>query len=188
MAKMGMVKGLLDDHQHLEQHHSAANNVHQWQQPPFGYLKCNVNASFFNITGATGWEWFLRDHYGRFKLAGTNLVSSTLITLEGEAVAIIEAMEVMKQKGLSHVIFESDSKLVVNAISSNQEGLSEFSTLITHIKSLLRMNNCFEVKYVKRQTNKVAHSLARAANSMFSRCMFESIPRCIHTYLIIEMC
>jgi ribonuclease HI len=94
------------------------------------------------------------------KLAGAN-INSTFNTLEGEAMPIIEPMEVMMQKGLSHVIFESDSKLVVDAISSSQEGLLEFSTLITHIKSLLRMNNYLEVKYVKRQTNKVAHSLAR---------------------------
>jgi ribonuclease HI len=70
------------------------------------------------------------------KLAGAN-INSTLNTLEGEAMPIIEPMEVMMQKGLSHVIFESDSKLVVDAISSSQEGLLEFSTLITHIKSLI---------------------------------------------------
>jgi hypothetical protein len=72
------------------------------------------------------------------KLAGAN-INSTLNTLEGEAMPIIEPMEVMMQKGLSHVIFESDSKLVVDAIFSSPEGLSEFSSLITHIKSLLTL-------------------------------------------------
>jgi hypothetical protein len=76
----------------------------------------------------------------------------------------------------------------VNVLSSSQEDLSEFSSLITHIKSLFKMNNYFEVKYVKRQANKVAHSLGKAAYSISSRRMFESIPRCIHTYLINEMC
>jgi ribonuclease HI len=95
---------------------------------------------------------------GQFKLAGTNLVSSPLSVLE----------EVI-QRGIYFVIFESDSKLVVDTISSRQAGVSEFSILISHIQYLLRMNNYFEVKYVKRQANKVAHSLARAAFSMSRR-------------------
>jgi ribonuclease HI len=108
--------------------------------------------------------------------------------LEGEAMALKEAMEAVMYRGLSHVIFESDSKLVVDAISSRQAGISEFSMLISYIQSLLRMNNYFEVKFVKRQANKVAHSLARAAFSMSRRRIFDSVPRCIVTYLNNEIC
>jgi hypothetical protein len=35
-------------------------------------------------------------------------------------------MEEVVQKGYSYVIFESDSKLVVNALSSSHVGVSEF--------------------------------------------------------------
>ncbi|KAK2370554.1 hypothetical protein QL285_083597 [Trifolium repens] len=102
--------------------------------------------------------------------------------------ALVEAMEEVIQRGLPYVIFESDSKLVVDAISSRQSGVSEFSLLISHIQSLLRMNNYFEVKYVSRQANKVAHYLARAAFSMSRRRIFDWIPRCIETYLNNERC
>jgi ribonuclease HI len=40
---------------------------------------------------------------------------------------LLEAMEEVIQRGLSYVIFESDSKLVVDVISSRQVGVSEFS-------------------------------------------------------------
>jgi hypothetical protein len=40
-------------------------------------------------------------------------------------------------RGLSHVIFESDSKVVIDAISFRHVGISEFSIVISHIKSLL---------------------------------------------------
>jgi hypothetical protein len=60
----------------------------------------------------------------------------------------------------------------VDAISSNHSGVSEFSLLISHIQSLLSFNNYFEVKYVRRQANKVAHYLARAAFSMSRRRIF----------------
>jgi ribonuclease HI len=54
---------------------------------------------------------------------------SPLSVVEGEAMAIIEAMEEVINRGFPFVIFESDSKLVVDAISSRQTGVSEFSTL-----------------------------------------------------------
>jgi ribonuclease HI len=182
------VNGLFQEQQQPAHQLAAGTATTHWQQPPNGVLKCNVDASFYNMAGATGWGWILRDSMGQFQLAGTNILHSPLSVLEGEAMALIEAMEEVVHRGYSYVIFESDSQLVVDAISSRQVGLSEFSILISRIQSLLRMNNYFEVKYVKRQANKVAHSLARAAFSMFRRCIFDLAPRCIETYLINEAC
>jgi ribonuclease HI len=107
--------------------------------------------------------------------------------MEGEALALIDAMEEMIQRGHTFVTFESDSKIVVDAIYSSQHGLSDFHILISHIKSLLTLHNYFEVKYVKRQANMVAHSLDRAAYSMSRGCIFDSIPRCIETVLSNEI-
>jgi ribonuclease HI len=166
---------------------TAQTPLLQWQQPSPGYLKCNVDASFYNMAGATGWGWVVRDSRGHFQLAGTNLIHSPLSVLEGEAMALMEAMEEAIHRGLSPIIFESDSKLVVDAISSRQSGVSEFSILISRIQSMLSANNYFEVKYVKRQANKVAHYLARAAFSLSSRRVFDLVPPCIATYLINEM-
>jgi hypothetical protein len=111
-----VINGLLQDQQQTVNHCVTATYTEQWQQPPSGFLKCNVDASFFHSKGATGWGWCLRDSRGYFKLAGTNVVNSSLNVLEGEALAIIEAMEEVIQRGIPFVIFESDSKLVVNAI------------------------------------------------------------------------
>jgi hypothetical protein len=65
-------------------------------------------------------EGGVRDYRGRIILAGTNLMNTKLNTLEEEAMAIKEAKieVIMVQRGLSHVILESDSKIVVDAISS----------------------------------------------------------------------
>jgi hypothetical protein len=50
------------------------------------------------------------------------------------------------------------------------------------------LHNYFEVKYVRRQANKVAHSLGRVAFSLSRRRMFDSAPRCIVTLLINDIC
>jgi ribonuclease HI len=181
------VNGVLQHQHQPDQQRSSSTSSVQWQQPANGVLKCNVDASFSIANGTTGWGWCLRDSRGHFKLAGTNIVNSPYSVMEGEALALIEAMEEMIRRGQTFVTFESDSKLVVDAISSTQNGISEFSILISHIQSLLRLHNYFEVKYIKRQANMVAHTLARAAYSMSRRSIFDSIPCCIETLLNNEI-
>jgi ribonuclease HI len=183
-------RGLLHDHEQPLSSAAAPAEQHAttWQQPPLGYLKCNVDASFYNLAGSTGWGWILRDSNGDFKLAGTNIVNTPFSVVEGEAMALAEAMKEMLQRGLSYVVFESDSKIVVDAISSRQSCVSEFSLLISYIQSILSLHNYFEVKYVRRQANKVAHHLARAAFSMSRRRIYDSVPPCISSYLNNERC
>ncbi|PNX75247.1 cytochrome p450 [Trifolium pratense] len=101
----------------------------RWLPPSPGFLKCNVDASFYDAAGVTRWGWCLRDHRGRFVLAGTNLYQGRLSILEGEAMTREEAIEEAINRGLSHVIFESDSKIVVKALASRQGGPSEFSSV-----------------------------------------------------------
>ncbi|GAU16801.1 hypothetical protein TSUD_200440 [Trifolium subterraneum] len=113
-----MIHGCLDDEQTQQQQQTTVQTAIKWKQPPPGYLKCNVDASFYDTAEATGWGWCLRDYRGRFVLAGTNLMYTKLNILEGEAMAIKEALEKFMQRDLTRVIFESDSKVVVNAIHS----------------------------------------------------------------------
>jgi hypothetical protein len=71
----------------------------------------------------------------------------------------------MEQRGLSQVVFETDSKSVVDAVQHFRGGSSEFSSIIGHNNNVLLLNPNFMVKFIKRQANMVAHTLARAAIS-----------------------
>jgi hypothetical protein len=75
----------------------------------------------------------------------------------------------------------------VAAIYHYRAGSSEFSYLVSQINNVLLCNPNFEVKFIKRQANMVAHTLARAAIAWSRRCTFESLPPCISTLLINEM-
>jgi hypothetical protein len=99
------IHGLLQDQQQPVHDVTAATSAVLWQQPPHGFLKCNVDASFYNLAGSTGWGLVLRDSHGSFQLAGSNIVPTTLSVLEGEVMALVEAMEEVIQRGLSYVIF-----------------------------------------------------------------------------------
>jgi ribonuclease HI len=98
-------------------------------------------------------------------VAGTYWNEGKCSIIEGESIASFKAMEEMQHRGITHVIFQTDSKSVVDAIHKLSVGNSEFSSLICNINNILLSNPNFVVKFIKRQANMVAHTLDRAAIS-----------------------
>jgi len=82
------------------------------------------------------------------------------------------------------VVFESDSATIVQAPSSPGHGDSEFYAIIYSIIYQLSLHSNFEVKFVRRQANMVAHTLARAVCYWASHRIFYSYPSCIEHLLI----
>jgi ribonuclease HI len=122
-----------------------------------------------------------------FVAAGTSWLEGNCSVIEGEAIALLHSMRAMVQRGVSHAIFESDSKSLVDAIKHIHAGVSDFSLIVQQINNVLSLNPNFMVRFVKRQANIVAHTLARAAISWPRRCNIDSLPHCISSYLHNEM-
>ncbi|KAK2426207.1 hypothetical protein QL285_024902 [Trifolium repens] len=117
-----------------------------------------------------------RNSSGEFTAGLTRWQHLALFTEEGETWALQQAMNEAKHRGLERVQFESDSQVLVEAIRTKRQSNSEFLSIVNDI--LLLMLSCanFEVKFVMRQMNSVAHTLARAVNSWTSFHRFEIIP------------
>jgi ribonuclease HI len=172
---------------HQENMNNQALQQQVWQQPIYGWLKCNVDAGFNHQRRATNRGWCIRNHAGSFISAGTAWDYGHYSILEAEALALLEGMQAATSQNLETVIFECDSQSVVNAVHAQSGGNSEFSIIISSIKNLLNLHSNFEVKFVRRQANLVAHLLAKAANSWSRRNVFYTIPHCIENTLLIEM-
>ncbi|XP_058741001.1 uncharacterized protein LOC131613338 [Vicia villosa] len=136
-----------------------------WIPPPIGMVKCNVDTGFNTIRGTSNRGWCVRNSLGSFVIAGAAWDFGISPILDMEASVLKEAMLSAIDLGLDHVIFESDSQNVTNVIRSNHNGISEFSFIISSIKSLLLSFPNFKVKFVIRQAHSVAHTLAKAADS-----------------------
>jgi hypothetical protein len=54
---------------------------------------------------------------------------------------------------------------MVDAIHNLRSSNSEFNSLICNIKNVMSLNLNFIVKFIKRQVNMAAHTLAKAAIS-----------------------
>ncbi|XP_058775117.1 uncharacterized protein LOC131649369 [Vicia villosa] len=169
--------GWLAFHQWQELHNAqnvpVNNNLQHleviWSPLEGDWVKCNVDAGFNLHLGTTNRGWCVRGAGGIFIHAGVAWDIKNLSILEAEALALKEAIQDSIALHLDRVIFESDSLSVVTALHSNPSGRSEFHHIIRSISLLLSSFHNFEVKFVKRQANMVAHSLVKAANSWARR-------------------
>jgi hypothetical protein len=84
----------------------------QWQKPQQLWLKCNVDAGFHHESERTSVGWCVRDTMGRFILAGSSWMNGKCALMEGEALAVLEAMNEMHQRGYTNVMIETDSQIV----------------------------------------------------------------------------
>lgn len=91
--------------------------------------------------------------------------------LKEEVMALLEAIQFARAKGWGKVIFESDYSTLVNALSTQPHGASEFYAIVSVIKNQLSINFNFEVKFIRWQASMASHQV------------FEYSPTCIEPFL-----
>jgi hypothetical protein len=89
---------------------------------------------------------------------------ATLSTRKGEAWILLQAMREVTRRGLDRVQFESNTQVLTEAIRTRCSGSSEFNLIVTDIIQIMSSSVNFEVEFVRRQSNMVAHTLARMTN------------------------
>ncbi|KAK2379054.1 hypothetical protein QL285_066894 [Trifolium repens] len=89
-------------------------------------------------------------------------------------------MKELQQRGFNDVIFGIDAQKIVYAIRHRNTGVSEFSSIINKIKCMVSLNLGFELKFIRRQANMIAHTIAKAVILWSHRHIFDSIPSCIN--------
>lgn len=107
--------------------------------------------------------------------------------LEAESLGLLEAIKVAISNDMRDVMFETDSKVLSDALHTTSTLANEFGDLVSHCISLLVSRNDFVVSYVRRQANKVAHSIARASLSNPSPHIFRDVPTTLYSLIMNEM-
>jgi ribonuclease HI len=106
----------------------------------------------------------------------------------GEALGLLSALQWVRDLQLLNMDFETDSKTVVDSIYGNKQGVSDFNAIINECRDLLSSDLATsDVRFIRRQANEVAHSLARVAPCHASFCIFIRIPSLISTLFLNEM-
>jgi hypothetical protein len=68
------------------------------------------------MEGNTSLGWCVYDHDGRFVVVGISWKYGSCFIIEGEAMALLDAMKEVERIDLRNVIFEIDFKSVVGVI------------------------------------------------------------------------
>ncbi|XP_050259042.1 uncharacterized protein LOC126704044 [Quercus robur] len=106
----------------------------------------------------------IRDSRGLVIAAGSKVLNGAFAADVTETLAVEEGIRLAKELELLQVIIESDSVVVVEAISvGNCNG--GLGPIIQGSLELLRSFKSWKVRHLKREYNKAAHVLAQAAKA-----------------------
>ncbi|KAF4379508.1 hypothetical protein G4B88_018204 [Cannabis sativa] len=148
-----------------EQLHVVSNAVEEfcaWSPPPASWLCCNCDVSCDDEGMVV--ETVVRDDQRRIVTIKTerNHLTDPLI---GEAVAVCMAAELMIDKKVAHVVFQSDNIETVKAFSNATDRDCNFKlvSLRSRFQQLCKGFQNWEVGHVPRRCNFMAHNIAKWA-------------------------
>jgi ribonuclease HI len=174
----------------MQKARQPSQGTHQknlWEKPSPHMVKCNVDCALFNNNTITGLGICFRDSSGAL-LSGFSKYSYFCSTPpEAEALGLFGAINIAINCDMPFVIFESDCRLLVDAINSNSAPNNEFKVIISRCKDILSSRNNFIASYVKRQVNRVIHNIARTSLPHPSPHIFHDVPSTLYPLFFNEM-
>ncbi|GAU47963.1 hypothetical protein TSUD_280220 [Trifolium subterraneum] len=153
---------------------SSSNNT-CWSPPPRGILKINVGAHL-----SSDGHWFsglvLRRWDGSAIAAATRLRTGSEAIVQGEAYGINDALDLVEKLGISKVIIESDSQIVVNSVKEKRSIRRSWGKIIQRWIVFLRNNPHSSISWVKWVGNQAAHVLAKWAENEPNKDWMHTVP------------
>ena len=164
---------------------SGVHNIHagKWLRPDVEHIKINCDAAWQKESGKAGLGFVARDYKGEALFSGGRFECYASSPLEAEAKAVHWAMTSVVCKGYSHVIFETDSLCLVKALHNKVTPL-QIASLFSDILSKSMAFSVCNWSFVKREGNRVAHSIASLALSCPHEFMLDgSVPSCANLWM-----
>jgi ribonuclease HI len=176
--------------QSFPQHHPVTidQNSHNtsWSPPSRGILKMNVDAHL-----SSDGRWFsgliLRRSDGSIVGAATRSHSGTNDAIFGEAMGLVDAIEMIKRHDITEVIIEMDNQTIVNAVKKKASIKKPWGFAVNQCINFLHDNPNSSMSWVSRKGNWVAHELAKWAELDTIRDWPNSVPHCIYPHILKVM-
>ena len=101
-----------------------------------------------------------------------------------EAIAIVRALSFTSDVGVKLVVLEGDSLAMIKGLKEDDSSLATFGLLVEDAKVLSQQFDELLYSYTKRESNTVAHSLARyTINIPYFLMWMEDVPPQLHSIL-----
>ncbi|KAF7806916.1 reverse transcriptase [Senna tora] len=136
----------------------------KWLKPSEPFIKMNVDIAMKN-SGEGSAGGVFRDHEGMCVGAFSSSIPAMMDVALMEAIGIKKGIEVAREGRITHLVIESDSKLVVDMLYSSCTHMSRLSNICRSILELCSQFDECEIRWVPRSCNSSADCMARAALS-----------------------
>jgi ribonuclease HI len=140
---------------------------HVWLKPCPRNLKLNVDAAFSIETQSGAIGAVIHDCQGNFVAAINEFILHVYSAAMAEAMAMLHGLSLVNQIGCSSVEVESDSIEVIQISTGENRMWNEASAIYSDILAQAANIGTVEFSHCRRDTNTVAHDLAR--DSFISR-------------------
>ncbi|KAK1353602.1 hypothetical protein POM88_008168 [Heracleum sosnowskyi] len=157
-----------------------------WKCPDPGWYKANVDAAIHEGSSQFRVGMVLRDDTGVFVAGMVKRFDENATVLEAEATGMYEVLQWVCGLGVSQVVVESDSLVVVDALNKNRKYVSEVGSIFESCRVVLQQRCDLKVQHVRRQANKVAHSIAKIPCMSGSMNCFSTPPPCVLELIVSD--
>ncbi|XP_026419397.1 uncharacterized protein LOC113315318 [Papaver somniferum] len=136
---------------------------HKWMPPLVGWMKCNTDGDFDDISGDNGVGYVMRNSTSKASFCGA-MVFEVSSAEEAEARAIWGVLKKAVEQKMTHIIIESDAKKLVEQFSLGSfDGDSRTDAIFKDIQSFASNLIACIFSFQPRIYNTVAHELAQWA-------------------------
>lgn len=143
------------------------DNINQPFGPPGeNSYKINFDGATFANTGTAGLGIIIPNNEGLPKASLSQKIPLPNMVIEVEILAARRALEFALELGFENVVLEGDSEILMKALKQGSSNLADYGHLIQDILFLSSHFLYFDCSFVRQLENKIAHFLARKANSL----------------------
>ncbi|KAB2605929.1 hypothetical protein D8674_005646 [Pyrus ussuriensis x Pyrus communis] len=147
---------------------SSRTTTHKWEKPTVGWVKCNFDGAWDDLGQRGGVGVVVRDEKGDF-VAATALqfrgISSAILA---EIMAARAAVLFARNMGVSQMVVQEDEMMVINALQNDKSFQN------------------WKATFGRRETNKVAHRLARLGLTLGTQISWFEEPSDVIFYFLVE--
>ena len=135
-------------------------------------------------TGVTGFSMILQDSCGDSLLCHSRFFNGIFKARIAKGLCLKEALSWIYDQRMTHVIVETNFKVLVTALNSTSTNLSKFGIIVQSCKNLLQQISFVHVRFVRRQANEMLILLQKQLNFMLN-VAFE-VPLFVQPHVLLD--
>lgn len=132
----------------------------KWEVPLDGWVKLNCDAAVTNLGANAAVGGVVRNANGNFLLGFAMDIGEATVTM-AELKAILTSLNVLRGKGYSKIVINSDSLTVVRFVQGGCSNLHPCYQMVKGIRGVMRRINECAISHTLHEANQVVDSFAK---------------------------